>query len=122
MIALLLLAGCTNLEPVSGTLPCEEVGYAISRRTYECTGDTELANARYEAFVDTYTCRSIDWELGKQDTDLPNTVGPKGQLDYFHCAFAVGELACELVEAYGDDLDLWLDSSEACPLVIEGAR
>ena len=115
--ALSMLTACTNLEPVSPDAPCDEVGFAISRRTFECTGDHDLSNARYQAFTREYECIPVEWEL-EDDDGIPG-VDPQGQLNYFDCAFTIGELACELVDEYGDDLPLWMESSTACPLVVE---
>lgn len=121
MIVLLWMAGCGHtLRPVEGTLPCEDTAVAISRRTYECTGDGDLANARYELFWEQYSCVEVDLSSdldGAWYTALESAPG-----DWFHCAWAVGELACELVDAYGDDLDLWLSASPVCPYVVEGTQ
>lgn len=115
---LLLLLSCgTTLRPVEGTLPCEDTAVAISRRTYECTGDADLANARYDAFFDQYGCLAVDFETELADAWYDNLESAPG--DWFHCAWAVGELACELVDSYGDDLDQWLSASPVCPYVID---
>ncbi len=107
---LLVFAACVTLRPIEADVPCREAGYAISRRTFECTGDGALANRRYEAFARQYTCISpaIEYDTGY----YANTPA-----DLYHCAFAIGELACSLVTTYGDDLDRWLDSSPMCALV-----
>ena len=117
---LLSLLGCTNLEPVSPTAPCEEAGYAIARRTFECTDDGDLANDRYLAFDAAYTCADVEWDL-QPDTGIIYTKAPGNEVDYYHCAFAIGELACELVESYGDDFSQWLSASPACDLILEEA-
>lgn len=115
---LLLLASCgATLRPVEGTLPCEDTAVAISRRTYECTGDSDLANARYELFFQQYTCVEVDLETELAEAWYDTLESAPG--DWFHCAWAVGELACELVEDYGDDLSLWLSASPVCPYVVE---
>ncbi|MCB9779874.1 MAG: hypothetical protein H6742_15015 [Alphaproteobacteria bacterium] len=121
MTALLLatVLGCgTTMRPVEGTLPCEDTAVAISRRTFECTADRDLANARYDLFFEQYTCKTVDFET---DVDAPwYDVIEDAPGDWFHCSWAVGELPCELVEEYGDDLDRWLSASPVCPYVIDG--
>lgn len=119
-LPLILLAGCNNLVPVESTAPCEEAGYALSRRTFECTGDGDLANARYLAFTEAYACTELEWDV-QPDTGLVYTLAPGDEVDLFHCAFAIGELPCELVEEYGDDFGQWLTASTACPLILEAA-
>lgn len=115
---LLVLLSCTNLVPVTEELPCTEAGYAVARRTYECTGDGDLANARYLAFTDAYTCADLDWDV-EPDTGIIYTNAPGNEVDYFHCAFAMGELACELVADYGDDFSQWLSASSTCEMILE---
>ena len=92
-LSLLLLTGCTNLVAVESTMPCEETGYAVARRTFECTGDGELANARYLAFTETYACTELEWNV-QPDTGIIYTQAPGNVVDLFHCAFAIGELPC----------------------------
>lgn len=122
---LALLAGCASLQALPKDSPCVEAGYAISRRTFECTGDDALANARFEAFEKQYSCIELpDWSVDTGVvTKVLETDGSGGDglhpPDYFHCAFAIDLLPCELVAEYGDDLDRWLASSNACAYVIE---
>lgn len=108
--ALLTLAtACSNMEPMPANLPCEEAGLAIARRTFECTSDGALANGRYHLFESDYRCVGVEVP---DDSALP-------VVDLFHCAFILGELPCEMVSAYGDDLDAWFASSNACAWIIE---
>jgi hypothetical protein len=120
----LLLAGCASLQALPKDSPCVEAGYAISRRTFECTGDGDLANARFERFEKQFACIELpDWFVDTGIvTQYLQTDGSGGALsppDYYHCAFAMELLPCELVEEYGDDLGQWLNSSNACAYVIE---
>lgn len=117
----LLGAGCLNLEPVTADEPCNEVSYAVARRTFECTGDNALANQRYLDFSGAHACKELDWHF-EPDSGIIYTNAPGLAVDYFHCAFAVGELPCELVERYGDDYAQWLTASPVCELVIEEAQ
>jgi hypothetical protein len=112
---LLLASGCGAMDLVDDDSACLEAGYAISRRTYECTADPDLANARFEKFSANYQCIPMpDWSDGLQE-DEPYPP------DLYHCAWVIGELACEWVDAYGDDIAAWLNSSPACAYVIEPA-
>lgn len=105
MIVLFLLGCATKLD---GEDLCAEVGYAIASRTQTCTGDGERADARYEKFADEYTCVEVDL----QDE-------PSHPEDLYACPLAIRNLACELVETYGDDLDAWLGASPACGALVE---
>ena len=62
----LSLAGCASLQALPPDAPCVEAGYAISRRTFECTGDAELANARFERYRREFEC--IDLPKWSVDT------------------------------------------------------
>lgn len=100
----LALAGCPSEwvdEPPEAV--CEQVGFALASRTFACTGDDALAIERQEAFHRGYRCI------------VEPQPAPVGEL--YHCATAILELGCDEVEALGDDLDEWLDSSPACPYV-----
>lgn len=101
----LLLAGCPHDLPDDQA--CLEVGTAIGARTEACTGDPELGVARIEAFEAAYAC------------SLPELATPEQERDLFECALVVRNLACELVEAYGDDLDAWLQSNGTCGVILE---
>lgn len=110
LLGLPLVAGCgTTVGPDRF---CKEVGYAIAGRTQECTGDAALAEARYADFEAAYTCVEVD----AGDTATASGVKPE---DLFACPLAIRNLACELVESYGDDLDAWLATSPACALLVE---
>lgn len=94
---------------------CKEAAYAIAGRTEECTGDSALASARYEAFFDAYTCVEVPPESLADDT--AGAVAPQ---NLAHCALAIRNLPCELVDAYGDALDRYLTASPVCALLVEG--
>ena len=60
----LLAVGCASLHALPKDQPCVEAGYAISARTFECTGDADLANARYLAFEREYDCVDLpEWHI-----------------------------------------------------------
>lgn len=94
---------------------CKEAAYAIAGRTEECTGDGALATARYEAFFDAYTCVEVPPESLADDT--AGAVAPQ---NLAHCALAIRNLPCELVDEYGDALDRYMTASPVCRLLVEG--
>lgn len=112
-----LLAGCLTQRDLDPDAPCVEAGLAISRRTFDCTGNPDLANRRYERFEREARCLPVDY-VRWVDTDEFDS-GLDDPPNFFHCAFAVGELSCELVEDYGDELALYLTASPVCPYVVE---
>lgn len=109
--AVLLLAatGCYESHALPPEAVCEEAGFAIAARTEECTGDSELGADRQEAFDAAYTCV------------LPPLNAPEDEQDLYECGLVLRNLACELVLEYGDDLDRWLQSSDACLAITEPA-
>lgn len=109
-MSLLFLLSCAST--MDSDAICKEVGFAIAGRTEECGGGTDLAEARYLAFQDQYTCVEVD---PASDSGL---AGVKPE-DLYHCPLAIRHLACELVEQYGDDLDQWLTASPTCGLLVE---
>ncbi|MCB9779207.1 MAG: hypothetical protein H6742_11640 [Alphaproteobacteria bacterium] len=112
MIAWLLVLSCSNLKQMPPDLPCREAAFAIASRTEECTGDIALAEQRVEQFEATYTCIAVD-------TTDPDFNGPAISVeDLFDCAFSIRELPCEVVEDYGDDIELFLLNSDACTWII----
>ncbi len=127
--ALLLAAaigGCRSLVALPPDAPCVDAGYAISRRTFECTGDPDLANARFERYRREYDCLepppAPNPDLAFTQIDSGHTAVVVAPEDLYHCSFAISLLACELVESYGDDLDQWLASSDACAWVAAPAE
>ncbi|MFM2247496.1 MAG: hypothetical protein RL071_3570 [Pseudomonadota bacterium] len=114
--ALLCVGGAACTRSLDGDAWCKEAAFAIAGRTEECTGDTSLATARFEAFFDQYTCADIPPETMGADTAA--AVAPQ---DLAHCALAIRNLPCVLVDDYGDQLDLYLSASPVCAAVVGGA-
>ncbi len=106
-LPLLLLAGCLERLELPPETACIEAGYAIGARTEECTGDSELGAERIEQYEADYTCVN------------PDLIAPEYELGLFECGLVMRNLACELVTEYGDDLDLWLRSSDACAAITD---
>lgn len=103
----LLALGCLESRTLPQETACIEAGYAIGARTEECTGDSELGAARIERFEADYECVN------------PTLEYPEEELLYFECGLVIRNLACELVVEYGDDLDRWLRSSDACGVITD---
>lgn len=93
--------GCNPLSELPPGRVCDEVGYAISNRTVNCTGDQKLAVSRYERFKKEYTCRAG-----------PNTEEPVRS--FYTCPANIMKLTCDQVLAFGDDLEQWLLVDEVC--------
>lgn len=121
MTALLLLGACV-LQPMDPEAPCEEAGYAIARRTLECTGDTDLANERYLLFEEQTVCIPVEWNEQGELTSGPGANTGTAVVDVFHCAFVIGEIPCEHALQYGDDIAAWLSVSQACAYVVAPAE
>lgn len=95
----LLLVGsfgsCKNYEDVEPEDVCEDVGFAISSRTFSCEKSSDRANARYHRFRDTVPCNVTKENMS------------------FDCSVAIEALTCEQTAPYGDDFTQWL-ASEPC--------
>lgn len=98
---LLLPAAACQTYDVDSAEPCRQAGFSIAARTQACTGDADLANARYERFVDQYRCLV-------KDARVPD----------FQCAVDVNAVVCTEALAFGDDLDKWLETSKSCSVVL----
>lgn len=107
-----LAGGCIlpNIQEVADDQPCQEAGFAIARRTEECTGDRDLANARYAAF-------EADWVCIPTPPDDPD-LAPIAA-DLYGCAASIQSASCDAVEIMGDDLSLWLGIDPSCGYVVE---
>jgi len=113
------LSGCTWLSQIDGDSPCEEAGYAIARRTYQCTGDPDLSNDRHDLFLDATECIPLDFdETGVVISGPGAGLGVKAE-DTYRCAFIISELAGEVVGELGIGIGAWLSVSNACAYVIE---
>lgn len=110
-LAWIALLGACPTE-VSGDDLCREVGYAIAARTETCTGNGTLAEQRFLAFEDAYTCVEIAPDATTTDDGVPVA-------DLYACPLAIRNLACELANRYADDLDAWLSASPACAYLVE---
>jgi hypothetical protein len=111
-VALLCLAGCVQpfITRVADDQPCIEAGYAIARRTEECTGDRELANARFHTFEREWVCIPTP----PDDPELSD-IAP----DLYGCAATISSLSCDAVGELADELSLWLGVDPACGYVVE---
>lgn len=121
MIPALLLLSCRVIQPIDPYAPCEEAGFAISRRTLQCTGDSALANDRYLLFEQETECIPVEWDDQGTLTSGPGAGTATPAVDVFHCAFLIGEIPCEYALEYGDDIAAWLSVSDACAYVVAPA-
>ena len=88
----LTAAACTNESDREAADVCEQVGFAIASRTLACSGDTTLANSRFEDFQASTQCTS------DSVADL-----------YFSCVRAVNAKSCPEVTQLADDFDRWIE-------------
>ena len=120
LTSLTLAAGLGCAQKVAPDRYCQEAATAIAGRTEACTGDLELADARYAAFYEAYTC--VDVPVESMGEDTASLIAPQDRL---HCAFAIRNLPCALVEAYGDDIEQYMTASPICGTLVQpkgGAR
>ena len=116
--AMAAAAGCRyRLVPESRI--CEDVAFAISERTLVCEEDTELANARYHAFMDGAECLLPDEVTDPYNPDgiLPADDNPEEDArlqGLYDCVRAARSVPCQRVTALGDDLSWWLSLDEGC--------
>lgn len=80
---------------------CRDVGYAISARTFECTDDPELAEARFDAFLEQYTCGVQSLQYDPIDV-------------WYHCVAKINEVGCDNVTTWKEDLSQYLLQSPTC--------
>lgn len=111
-VAVFFLGGCAGFTNLPPDHFCLEAGYAIAAVTESCTGDRDLANARFEVFQSSVTCVEIDV------ADPPSGVLPE---QLFDCAFAIQALSCDVVADFGDDISSYLAISPGCALVATDA-
>ena len=96
---------------------CREAAPAIAGRTEPCTANAQLANSRYEASFDRYTCVNI---LPESLTDDSAAAVPPQNL--VHLSLAIRHLPCELVDTDGDELDQYIIASPTCDQLVEEAQ
>lgn len=112
-LAALLMASCDQELP--GDEICRDIGYAIANKWFECTGDVEASNARYEQFIDTHSCKIS--ELPSEDQLLNDRIStpPRDSVgDPYQCSAAILQFTCEKALAIGEDSDQWLSASAQC--------
>jgi hypothetical protein len=91
--------GCSGVDEVDTTALCDDTIQAISQRTLACSGDRDLANARFSTLKNQAVCK----------TGVP--VGPGTDDLRFHCAQAIQLVPCTEVSTRGDNLRAWLTDS-----------
>jgi hypothetical protein len=83
---------------------CDDVGYAISARTFECLDDEAEAQRRFDGLREAYDCLvdSLEEPIDR----------------YYHCPVAINAMTCAEVRRAGDDLSAWLDASASCAVIL----
>jgi hypothetical protein len=91
----IMLGACGEPVELEGQDLCDEVGYAIANRTFQCENDPELGNRRYEQFQRDYRCQEkVAFEESRDGSICP-----------------IDELTCDEVKENGQDLEWWLGAS-----------
>lgn len=102
MLALAAQAACKNYEDVEPADICDDVGYAISSRTFSCEKSERLANERFHRFRDQVPCNVTKETMS------------------FDCSVSIEALTCEQQAPLGDDFSLWLASPSCQALLGSG--
>ena len=90
--AALSASACFNPQSdVTADDLCRSVPYAFASRTLSCTGDADLANARYEQFSANLVCL---YDPGLHDYE---------KRAWFRCAGSVSAVDCDALAAAGTD-------------------
>ena len=90
--AALSASACFNPQSdVTADDLCRSVPYALASRTLSCTGDADLANARYEQFSANLVCL---YDPGLHDYE---------KRAWFRCAGSVSAVDCDALAAAGTD-------------------
>ncbi len=100
-----LVVACAHR--VADDQPCFEAQVAMAARLEDCTGDTERALELYDQVEVDHTCAFADDPRFEPE-------GSAVQAGAYECAFAIRNLACELAEAYDQDVDQWLTAAPVC--------
>lgn len=117
--SLLLAVGALSLASCDQELPgdeiCRDIGYAIANKSFECDGDADLANKRYEDFTSRYTCKIKDIPGEDQLLDDRISEPPRDSVgDPYKCSAAILQFTCDKVAQIGEDYDQWLSASSFC--------
>jgi hypothetical protein len=97
MASLFAAYGCDTTLP--GDEVCRDVGYSISAKVFECSGDVDRANKAYEDFMANRTC--LVPAVGDDEPYAP------GSTDY-GCSRNILEFSCDKSDALGENYDQWL--------------
>lgn len=101
---------CAPAKELTVETVCQEAALSIANRTFVCTDDADLANARFDGFGSVARCRLTDGVPAGTET-----VGPgEAIVPYYRCGEALRGLPCPRVSAIGDDLGAWLREASAC--------
>lgn len=100
---------CTTLIPIEEQQVCDDVGYAISSKIFQCTGDHSLANKAYKNFSGNFFCN---------ESVLGADLRAKDLRDVYACSEAIMQHSCDRVIEYKDDVNKYLDLSGQCATII----
>lgn len=114
----IILASCDELLPADEI--CRDIGYAIANKSFECNGDVDASNKKYEDFMAKHTCKIKDFPSEGQLLDDRISTPPRDSVgDPYKCSASILQFSCDKVSQIGDDSDQWLSASPYCLAVYD---
>lgn len=110
----LLLAWVACFTEIPEGEGCRDIGYAIANKSFECDGDFNKANERYEDFTRRFSCSYRNPTL-EESVELP-----EGVPTHFGCSRGILSLSCEQIARYPSDDYAWWLSAAGCGSVVSG--
>ncbi|MCS6900842.1 MAG: hypothetical protein RMJ98_14725 [Myxococcales bacterium] len=112
-IILLGWSACLSPDEIPEGEGCRDIGYAIANKSFECDGDFQKANERYEDFTRRFAC-------SYRNPTFEESVFYGAQPPHFSCSRAILQLPCEQIARYPSDDYAWWLSAADCGGVISG--
>ena len=127
----LLVASCRAQRQLTPDGLCADIGYALSARTWDCTGDADEANALYEELFEYAECRVVDYTqdidsgwLGEErgETYFINSFGESITVgEAYACPAAAQSINCAATASARDALAALVEVEPLCSRVL-GAK
>jgi len=101
-----------NLEPISGQRICDDVGYALSSRAYQCGLSTTSANQLFTQFEKEFSCDA---------SSVENELSFVGLTNVYACVDSLRNTPCDSVKQWGDSLSIWFAQSSDCQILTQSS-
>jgi len=101
-----------NLEPISGQRICDDVGYALSSRAYQCGLSTTSANQLFTQFEKKFSCDA---------SSVENELSFVGLTNVYACVDSLRNTPCDSVKQWGDSLSIWFAQSSDCQVLTQSS-